>query len=482
MNLIGNTVSIRARLVRLLLFPALVVLIASSTAFLINDLLIFKRSVERNLESTTKILSQNLLPTLAFSDQPEATKILASLQAEPSIVSATLTDRQGNIFAKYGVESSSPPSDMKGNQKYSLIEKGHLLYYYPLSDGAESAGGILLDADLKVFAADYQSYIWILLSIFMIGFLVVIALAQMVQGQLSKPIMNLAKAAKLVSDSSDYSIRLKIDERAEKISEIKTLLDQFNQMLNRIQTRDEQILFEKVAAEKANQTKSLFLANISHELRTPMHGILSFARFGQQRIATSTPEKLKSYFDEIYDSGTRLMTLLNDLLDLTKLEAGKIEYSMKKGDLIEVAKVIQLEMRAFAEEKKLSIEVESKTAEVLGVFDGERLMQVLRNIVSNAIKFSNEDTVIHIECAETSDAIECRVINQGPGIPGSELETIFDKFVQSSKTKTGAGGTGLGLAICKEIVEQHGGRIWAESHPSGETVFSVRIPKVVIPN
>jgi two-component system sensor histidine kinase/response regulator len=229
-------------------------------------------------------------------------------------------------------------------------------------------------------------------------------------------------------------------------------------------------------AEKANQSKSVFLANMSHELRTPMHGILSFARFGQQKIDTATKEKLKSYFDEIHESGGRLMSLLNDLLDLSKLEAGKVAYQLQENDLREAVNVVCLEMVGFAEEKGLKIDMAVNEANTSGIFDRERIMQVLRNLLSNALKFSTKGTTVGITLDRTSETISCRVTNYGVGIPKEELEAVFDKFVQSSKTKTGAGGTGLGLAICKEIVEQHSGKIWAESDSDGQTRFSVELP------
>lgn len=206
-----------------------------------------------------------------------------------------------------------------------------------------------------------------------------------------------------------------------------------------------------------------------------MHGILSYARFGQQKIDTASKDKLKSYFDEIYASGERLLNLLNDLLDLAKLEAGKIEYNMSEGDLAADAEGIALEFNAFAAEKMLKIVIEGdRPAEAQ--FDTTRISQVLRNLLSNAIKFSHPETVIRIVFKKTTDEVICSVINHGVGIAPAELERIFDKFVQSSKTKTNAGGTGLGLAICKEIVNDHGGEIRAECDTDGATRMVFKLP------
>jgi signal transduction histidine kinase len=211
-----------------------------------------------------------------------------------------------------------------------------------------------------------------------------------------------------------------------------------------------------------------------------MHGILSFARFGQQKIETATKEKLKSYFDEIYDSGSRLMSLLNDLLDLSKLEAGKTVLTMAEANLMEVAATVRSEMSAFASEKNLTIDLEQTQADIFAVVDAEKMMQVFRNLLSNAVKFSDPGSRIRMALEEDGALVICRITNRGVGIPEAELEDIFGKFIQSTKTKTGAGGTGLGLAICREVVHQHGGRIWAESQMGGETKFTIEIPKVPV--
>jgi len=238
----------------------------------------------------------------------------------------------------------------------------------------------------------------------------------------------------------------------------------------------------KEAAEIANRTKSEFLANMSHELRTPMHGILSYASFGVDRIDSVPREKLQEYFLEITDSANRLMLLLNDLLDLAKLEAGKMDYSMETHDTKTILEECIVDFKALADEKQIYLRYDHPPEPCRAWFDYNRIGQVLRNLLSNAIKFSDEGQEIVINLThditelygEKRDAIRISVIDNGVGIPENELEAIFDKFIQSSKTKTGAGGTGLGLPICKEIVANHkGAKIWAENNPNGGTIFNL---------
>jgi len=242
----------------------------------------------------------------------------------------------------------------------------------------------------------------------------------------------------------------------------------------------EQLRQAKAAAELANKAKSEFLANISHELRTPMHGILSYSQFGIQRIDKVSKDKLLEYFSEIDDSGNRLMVLLNDLLDLAKLEAGKMNYRIETSNLKDQISHVIKELSATSQEKGIQVQGPSSFDIQELQFDRNRIAQVLRNLLSNAIKFSNPGGKIRFETSEIKEFgalfLLVTVVDQGPGIPGGEQGTIFGKFIQSSKTKTGAGGTGLGLAICKQIVEYHGGRIWAENNPEGGALFCFTLP------
>jgi signal transduction histidine kinase len=244
----------------------------------------------------------------------------------------------------------------------------------------------------------------------------------------------------------------------------------------RVRQRLTETLIAKAEADSANQAKSEFLANMSHELRTPLHGILSFASFGIKKYASAKPEKLLDYFSRIKQSGSILLELLNDLLDLAKLESRRATFTLEPTDPAMLVKAVTGEVDILLSERNLKLRQETSELDEQVTLDAEKIKQVLRNLLDNAIKFSPVGGTIDVGINRVQNSVRVSVSDQGPGIPPDELEAVFDKFVQSSKTKTGAGGTGLGLAICHEIVAAHRGRIWAENRPEGGAVFSFEIP------
>ncbi|MCP4753707.1 MAG: hypothetical protein GY866_22715 [Proteobacteria bacterium] len=273
------------------------------------------------------------------------------------------------------------------------------------------------------------------------------------------------------------------------VESLSTILDRQNKtLIDEIAQRkqaERELWTASQKADAANQAKSEFLANISHELRTPMHGILAYSSKGLKKFDRVAKEKLIHYFSQINLSGKRLLVLLNNLLDLSKLEAGKMNYQLEEQNLLEVIYLIMAEFGSSLEEKDLSIDVNKNITSALATFDRYKIGQVLSNLISNAIKFSPKHGKIVISVEESEiyngekavPALQISVADQGVGIPKTELDSIFNKFIQSSKTKTGAGGTGLGLSICKEIIDYHHGKIWAESNPIGQgSVLLFKLP------
>jgi PAS domain S-box-containing protein len=226
--------------------------------------------------------------------------------------------------------------------------------------------------------------------------------------------------------------------------------------------------------ELANAEKSRFLVNMSHELRTPMHAIMSFAHLGLKHAQNP---RVRRFLDNIQSSGERLMVLLNDLLDLSKLESGQMPFAGKTATLEPLIAGAIAELQPLAREKRITVSFDAGQAHE-GHFETAMMTRVFINLLSNAIKFSSHGSMIRVEVASVGNGpggdrgrlLRISVIDSGVGIPQDQLEAVFDKFVQSKLTRSQSGGTGLGLSICKEIVELHHGTIRAESPPAGESV------------
>ncbi len=230
------------------------------------------------------------------------------------------------------------------------------------------------------------------------------------------------------------------------------------------------------ARDAARRSKDLFFANLSHELRTPLHGILSYAAFGIKKAETAERSTLLKYFTQIERSGQTLLAFLNDLLDLAKLEAGKMQYDFAWHDPAQLMARVLDEFSSACEHRRIHFEFVPPPEPIKAWMDDQRIQQVFRNLVSNAIKFSPQEGAIQVTISAAEGRCLVAVADRGCGVPPNEIESIFDPFVQSSKTRTASGGTGLGLAICREIVHSHGGRIWAENRPDGGACFRVQLP------
>ncbi len=262
---------------------------------------------------------------------------------------------------------------------------------------------------------------------------------------------------------------------AEDMLRLQEDARRFHQTLQQeVSDRTSALRKAKERAEAAQEASSEFLANMSHELRTPMHGILSYCKFGMAEWEEADRSKLRSFYEKIDDAGQRLLHLVNNLLDLSKLESGKLEFRFEPTDLSSVVHQAVSDFGALLTEKRIRVHVAGKLTKV-PLLDAERMGQVVRNLLSNAIKFSSPGSAIQVRLREEGNWLHMQVEDHGVGLCEGDLEIIFDKFVQSRATKNGAGGTGLGLSICQEIVEGHGGRIWAEATAEGAR-FCLRLP------
>jgi PAS domain S-box-containing protein len=237
-----------------------------------------------------------------------------------------------------------------------------------------------------------------------------------------------------------------------------------------------QFRIEKEAAEAANKHKSEFLANMSHELRTPLNAILGYTELILDKIYGEVPDKIREVLERLEKNGRHLLNLINDVLDLSKIEAGQLVLSLDEYSMEDVIQTVITSVEALAAEKNLKLNVRVPADLKIGKGDQQRIAQVLLNLVGNAIKFTEKGEV-KVAVGVSNETFLISVSDTGPGISKADQKKIFEEFQQADGSSTRQkGGTGLGLSIAKKIVEMHGGQIWVESTLGKGSNFRFTLP------
>ena len=269
----------------------------------------------------------------------------------------------------------------------------------------------------------------------------------------------------------------KVEERTKELELYKNDLERI------VEERTFELIEAKEFAERMSMMQAEFLSNMSHELRTPLHAILNYAKITAKKVGDASSEEILQFQRNIVTSGERLMNLVNELLDLSHLESGKAEFKIKENDIVRIVENSINELNSLIEAKNIEIKFVDNLQNKVAHFDSGKITQVIINLLSNAIKFSPQNSVIKIFVSNHNEdrkisgqVMEINIRDEGVGIPENELESIFDKFIQSTKTNKGSGGTGLGLAICKEIIEMHDGAIYASNNDDKGACFTVILP------
>jgi len=313
-----------------------------------------------------------------------------------------------------------------------------------------------------------------------------IALAVMVSLVLARKMVTPIRALQIGATrigAGDLSHRIQIVTG----DELETLGEEFNRMTaqlresyanleEKVKERTRELTEALEQLEIASKHKSDFLANMSHELRTPLNAILGYTELILDNIYGDVPEKIQEILERLEQNGRHLLGLINDVLDLSKIEAGQLILSLNDYSMQEVIQTVFTSVESLAAEKNLALKVSISSDLTTGMGDEQRIAQVFLNLVGNAIKFTEEGEV-EVEVTTSNDTFLISVSDTGPGLSEADQKMIFEEFRMADSSSTRKkGGTGLGLSISKRIIEMHGGRIWVESSLGKGSTFRFTLP------
>ncbi len=472
-----KNLSIRNKLIAVILTGTLLSLTFGFAFVLFNDVRTLQREMIDDGVAIARITGESSVSDLAFHDEDEAQRTLAKLAAVPTIEAAYLFDPSGHLFATFHRGKHPPAAPLPAAHPIREFRDHALYVSEPVVYNGETYGTIYVRLSTRALDDKVRTHILTLLAILGALAALSVAFAFRFEKLVSAPILELAATARRISEQHDYSIRVKKNSD----DEIGLLSEGFNDMLSQIERRQR----ERDEADQRTREKSQFLANMSHELRTPLNAIIGFSEILGTRVADRLNEKERRFVENIHSSGQHLLGIVNDILDLSKIEAGKMEINPEEMVVETAIDGVGTLMKGLSGRRNVTIQVQVPEALPRIVADPVKVKQILYNLLSNAVKFSPEGSSVYVRgtrlTAERSplgeESVELSVIDHGIGIDPKDQQRIFDEFQQvESNLARHFEGTGLGLAIVRRYVEMHAGHLRVDSALGRGSTFTVLLP------
>jgi signal transduction histidine kinase len=469
----GAASSFQSRIAGMALLTAVSVLLAASAVFILQQWMSERAVLRRHQTVVARVIAQQAAQLQDNHDPHWAQDALAPLGQTPNIGGAYLFGPDGKLLAAYG--------EFAGSSALTASDEHFLQVKAPIARAGRPAGEVVILSEGSSLGSIIARYFSAASALFFGATALALFLAKWLAARVTEPVRRLSGAMDQVAESGDFG------QTVEPIAddELGRLTDTFNGLLRKLDINDQalrrtmgELVEARDAAEAANVLKSQFLANMSHEIRTPLNGVLAMAQIMDMgELGDVQRERL----NVVRQSGEALLAILNDVLDLSKIEAGKMELELADLDLADIAKHAEAAYSEPASRKGLQLVIDlHESAKGRRKGDAGRLRQITSNLLSNAMKFTEQGEVrltLMSEREDGQDMLHMVVSDTGIGIPAEKLPLLFQKFTQvDSSTTRRFGGTGLGLAICRELAGLMGGRIWVESQEGEGSAFHLVTP------
>ncbi|MDO9336659.1 MAG: response regulator [Caulobacteraceae bacterium] len=454
----------QARIASVALVTTLAVLLVACASFLFQQWTVARQQTVATQEVLANIMAGVAAPALARHDITSAQAAVEAAAKPGSVISAELRDDKGRIVASK-TEDATPA--------------GVRILAEPVIYENRVVGELRIGVVDPSLAKMLPRFLALTMALFFGAAGAALFLSRGLARRITAPVDRLSRAMEEVARSGQFK---QVEEKTTDDGLFQSLASSFNQLLAKLEANDRSLrdtmgalVTARDQADSANVAKSQFLANMSHEIRTPLNGVLAMADVMSRG---DLDERQRERLGVIRESGELLLAVLNDVLDLSKIEAGKLELSPADFDLTELAEASRKVYGVMAQEKGLRFDLTIEP-DVAGAWRGDRdrLRQILGNLLSNAIKFTVEGAVAARFSLGPTDTLRLTVADTGVGIASDKLPSLFDKFVQADNSTTRQfGGTGLGLAICRELAQLMGGQIIARSAEGEGSTFIVDLP------